>query len=596
MSARRLVLAGLLLALACGGPSAVAAADGAEARIRVEGVEGAMLANVEAHVRLLAASESQLADAARRRRLVRAAPGQAAKALAPFGYDRPAVRLVAAEDGRPEALVVDPGPPTRITVLDVRFTGGELPPEKEERLRALLGLKEGRRFDHRAYEDGKLAVLSALHDRGWPRASLVENRVRVDREAGTAEVSLRWHVGPTHAFGEVRFQGAQFPDSFLRRYVRIRPGDPYSRQAILRLARRLRDSPYFRTAEVTPRLDQATADHRVPLQVRVVPMPPRQVELGLSAGSDSGVSLEGLFERRWLNARGHSFRAQLSPGTERSRGDVTYTIPGRRRLDRLVSFGVDALDETTKTNDKRNAGFSIVHQRLWRKWRRTGSLRFLTEDFTAGGEEGESDLLLLQGSLRCSRPKRQAIPRSGWSFTGAFKLASEAVASDTSLLQIDLRGRRIRGLGDKARLIARARLAWTEVDDFDRLPASLRYYAGGDQSLRGFAFESLGPRNPAGEVIGGRHLAVAGLEIERGVAKVFRRTLPAPDLLRLAAFVDAGNAYDELAGELADELEVGAGLGVRLATPIGMVRLDVAYPLTADDPGARLHFTVGPDL
>ncbi len=93
-------------------------------------------------------------------------------------------------------------------------------------------------------------------------------------------------------------------------------------------------------------------------------------------------------------------------------------------------------------------------------------------------------------------------------------------------------------------------------------------------------------------MIGGRHLAVAALEVERGLGKVFRRTLPAPNLLRLAAFVDAGNAYDDLA----DEVEVGAGLGVRLATPIGMVRLDVAYPLTADDPRPRLHVTVGPDL
>ncbi|MCP3960594.1 MAG: outer membrane protein assembly factor [bacterium] len=615
MSVRRLALAGLVLALACGGPSAAAGAEGAEDRIRVEGVEGALLANVQAHVRLLAASHSASSarlrrdaladgvalarlrrDPARLRRLVRAAPGQVAAALAPFGYDRPTVQVVAGEDGRPEALVIDAGPPTRITELEVRFTGGELSPEKEQRLLALLGLKVGRRFDHTAYEEGKLAVLSALHDRGWPLASLVEHRVLVDRQLGTAEVSLRWDVGPTHVFGEVRFQGAQFPDAFMQRYVRIRPGDPYSRQAILRLTRRLTDSPYFRSAEVTPRLDQASIDHRVPLLARVVPMPPRQLEFGASGGSDSGFSLEGLYERRWLNPRGHSFRAQLSPGTERSRTEVTYSIPDRRRLDRLVSFGLDALDETTKTNDKRNAAFSIVHQRLWRKWRHTGSLRFLAEDFVVGGEAGESELLLLQGSLRRSRPKREAIPRSGWSLTGGFKLASDSLASDTSVLQLDLRGRRLLGLGEKTRLIGRVRLGWTEVDDFDHLPASLRYYAGGDRSLRGFAFESLGPRNQAGEVIGGRHLAVAGLEIERGLSKVFRRTLPAPDLLRLAAFVDAGNAYDDFGSDFGDEIEVGAGLGVRLATPIGMVRLDLAYPLTADDAKPRLHFTVGPDL
>ncbi len=582
------------MVLLCGGPLAAApgTAAGADGGIQVEGVEGGMLANVRAHVGLLSAGEDRLTDAARRRRLVRAAPAQVAAALAPFGYYQPVLRIVDGEDGRPESLVIDPGPPTLITALEVRFAGGDLPPEKEERLRALLGLKVGRRFDHTAYEDGKLAVQSALHDRGWPRASLVEHRVLVDRELGTAEITLRWDVGPLHSFGEVRFRGAQFPDAFMRRYVRIRPGDPYRKNALVRLTRRLKDSPYFRTAEVTPRLDEATADHQVPLRVRVVPMTPRVIEFGASGGSDSGFSLEGLYERRWLNPRGHSFRTQLSPGTERSRAEVSYSIPDRRRLDRLVSFGIDALDETTRTNDKRNVAISIVHQRLWRKWRRTGSLRFLAEEFSAGGEPGESELLLLQGSFSRSRPRRQAIPRSGWSFTGGFKLASDALASDTSLLQIDLRGRRILGLGEQTRLIGRVRLGWTEVDDFDRLPASLRYYAGGDRSLRGFAYESLGPRDAAGRVIGGRNLAVAGLEIERALSRVLRRRLPRPDLLRLAAFVDAGNAYNDFA----EKVEIGCGLGVRLATPIGMVRLDVGYPLTAEDPQPRLHFTVGADL
>jgi translocation and assembly module TamA len=121
---------------------------------------------------------------------------------------------------------------------------------------------------------------------------------------------------------------------------------------------------------------------------------------------------------------------------------------------------------------------------------------------------------------------------------------------------------------------------WT--DDFDSMPPNLRFFAGGDRSLRGFGFQELGPLNSIGEVNGGRYLAVGSLEYERHLFGDFG----------LAGFVDAGNAFD--AGDF--EVAAGVGLGLRWRSPVGLVRVDLAAPVAGDGDGLRLHLVIGPEI
>ena len=164
----------------------------------------------------------------------------------------------------------------------------------------------------------------------------------------------------------------------------------------------------------------------------------------------------------------------------------------------------------------------------------------------------------------------------------ALQGASRELISDADFAQLQTGIKFIQPLGSTNRLIARGRVGATVTDDFDELPASVRFFAGGSQSVRGYAFESLGPRNADGEVEGGKHLMVGAIELEHNLAAKWS----------VALFYDAGNAINSI-----DEtLEHGAGFGFRWKSPVGPVRVDLASAISRDGAPWRLHINIGPDL
>ncbi len=162
------------------------------------------------------------------------------------------------------------------------------------------------------------------------------------------------------------------------------------------------------------------------------------------------------------------------------------------------------------------------------------------------------------------------------------KGAQEGALSDVSFLQSQVDAKLIMPLGEDLRLISRGTLGGIYTEDFERLPPSIRYFAGGDQSVRGYGYNRPGPRDASGEVIGGRYLVVGSLELERHIRGNWRAAL----------FFDTGNALDSWD----ESLKQGAGIGLRWETPIGLVRVDLATALSEDGNPWRLHLTLGPDL
>jgi translocation and assembly module TamA len=138
--------------------------------------------------------------------------------------------------------------------------------------------------------------------------------------------------------------------------------------------------------------------------------------------------------------------------------------------------------------------------------------------------------------------------------------------------------------GRQQRLITRLSLGAMVVDDFNQLPPELRFFAGGDRSIRGFDYQQLGTTNAAGLVIGGEYLAVGSIEFERYFLPKWGA----------AVFVDGGDAFRT--GEF--DMNIGAGIGVRWRSPVGVVRVDVAKPVSDSVGGdsIRFHVTIGPDL
>ena len=216
------------------------------------------------------------------------------------------------------------------------------------------------------------------------------------------------------------------------------------------------------------------------------------------------------------------------------------------------------------------------------KWKRTLSLNYLQDTTKAEGSPiARSGLALAGIKYSHVEANNRLFPDNGWRLRFEAEGAVDQLLSDTSLLQLKAHGKYISKLGD-GRFIARADFGTTFGDSLDNLPKDLRFFAGGNNSIRGFSYESLGEVNVENKVIGGKELIEASLEYE----------YPIVEKWSLAGFVDAGNAFDDFDRS---NVKVGVGMGVRWRSPIGPIRLDIAQP--ADDlSDTHFHLSIGPDL
>ncbi len=172
-------------------------------------------------------------------------------------------------------------------------------------------------------------------------------------------------------------------------------------------------------------------------------------------------------------------------------------------------------------------------------------------------------------------------PRRGYSWSADVR-GAPGLISATRFARIDAAVRGVFPLGSKGRIIGHGQLGALAVEEFSNLPSSERFFTGGDRSVRGYDYQELAPVDSSGEVVGGRYLAAAGIELDY----LFVGNYGA------AVFIDAGNADDAFP----PRMKVGAGIGFRWRSPVGMLRVDVAHPFDDPDNNYRLHISIGPDL
>ncbi len=262
---------------------------------------------------------------------------------------------------------------------------------------------------------------------------------------------------------------------------------------------------------------------------------------------------------------------------------MQYQIPKPGRPSRTLNFGVGYRDEETDTSTSRmaRAAATEVTDR-WKGFTRTLGLQYLNGDFQIAEQQHTTSLLYAEGLLTRKKTNDLYFPLSGYSLLYGVRLAAESLLSDTSLAQLRAEAKWLNQVGEDGRVILRAALGGMVVDDFNALPPELRFFAGGDRSIRGFDYQQIGDINAAGDVIGGEYEIVASAEYEH----YFLENWGA------AVFVDAGDAFTHQF-----DTNVGAGVGLRWKSPVGLVRLEVARPVVSDfDHSWRVHLVIGPDL
>ena len=554
----------------------------------IQGLDDTLQSNVQAYLKInrLLADNQPLPGEARLRWLHQAAEEDIRRALEPFGYYKPEImtQLMRTATGWRAVYTIKAGPPLLIKTLDTQILGaGRTDAVFQNVLKSTADLAPGKRLNHEAYEALKLRLQNLATERGYFDAQFTRSEIRVDLDAYQAHIIVDYDTAQRYRFGDVTFKQTVLAAEFLQRYVDFQPGDPYDASLLLRLQSDLIDSDYFSEVAVTAPLEN-TRDHTVPIDVELTPRKQRKYTLGLGYGTDTGVRGRAGVEQRRVNRHGHRYEIQLLASQIKYSLAAEYVIPGADP--RSDSWNIRSLlsaeDSDIKTSQ--TATFGISQQKQEGLWLKIASLDYQWERFDFGAERQTTQLLI--GGLNWTRvdadPDRLNVS-DGNRISFELRGGADFLLSDLSFLQATIDGKWIKSFTSDDRLIVRGRAGTTLIDDddFDRLPATLRFFTGGDRSVRGYSLDAIGPVNDDDDVIGGKHLINASIEYER---RIF-------DRWSVAAFIDAGDAFNDT-----PDLNLGVGIGVRWKSPIGPVRIDLGSGL--DDRGdvLRLHFSIGPDL
>jgi translocation and assembly module TamA len=518
------------------------------------------------------------------RRLFANAETEIKAALEPYGYYNATVasRLTTTDKGLNAIFHVIPGEPVIVKEEKVRVAGeaADMPPVR--RALSRFSPAVGERLDHGQYEQSKSAVETALLNAGYLRMKATKHTVQVFRKANAANIDLEWQSGARHRFGPVHFSEAQFPPEFLERFIPWEPHEYYSPDELLAFQQRLVDADYFSTVSVQPDLSH-TDSLDVPINVELAPAKRSVYTAGVYVSTDTGPGVRVGTQRRWVNRKGHKFQADIDYAQRLQAFTMGYRIPLPGPHDKSLNFGVTHRDENTITTQSKTDRFAANETRKWHGFTRTMGLEYLAGTFEVADETSYSKLFYAEATLMRKQANDFFFPRRGYSVTFGLRFAPEKFLSDTNFTQVTADAKLIRPLGPRQRLIMRTSLGVMTVGDFNQLPPELRFFAGGDRSIRGFDYQQLGSTNAAGKVIGGTYLTVASIEAERYFLPKWGA----------AIFVDGGDAFRT--GEF--DLNVGAGIGVRWRSPVGVVRVDFGKPVYSKlGHTIRFHVSIGPDL
>jgi translocation and assembly module TamA len=591
---RHRALAGLLgpLLLACvpgWSGMAYAAAPRERVEIKVDGVASDIAANVRSYLTLSRyATREDLTDL-QVRRLADRAVDEAADALRPYGYYAPAIRSRTSRDD-PKWIVrlkIVPGEPVRMRAVDVEIVGDGATDKSLAGVVADTTLKPGTRLDHAGYEALKTALMRTARDRGYLDATLTRRELIVNPTDLTADAGITLETGGRYEFGALELHQDVIDDDLLRAYVRFASGQPYSPQQLTGTQYALEDSNYFSSVVVSPG-ERDRENLTVPVKIHVEPIKRNRYGINAGYGTDTGVRGQFTWDNRLVNTKGHRSRVELTASAIRYEALARYVIPvGDPSLEKL-EFSLAYVDEDIGDLRSQRTELTGGLTQVFGKWQQVMFLQLNDERTIYPDGRADNALLLIPGISYASLPPNFL---TGWVRDAAYYVefsgSPATLGSDASYLRFYGRAERVWPIRGPWHVRGRAEFGTSWVDDFSELPASQRFFAGGDRSVRGFGLNELSPPLPPSDVNagsstgqggGGEHKVVASVEFERDFPRNFRG----------AVFFDAGNAFNDWS----TPLEYSAGIGVRWKLPMLMIGLDVAQALSQSGLTPRVHLNI----
>ncbi|MEA9444219.1 autotransporter assembly complex family protein [Candidatus Fukatsuia symbiotica] len=551
--------------------------------LQINGLSGELEKNVQASLSTITADEISFDGRFQAR--VQAAIRQGLRAL---GYYDPTINFDLQQEPKRSTLVVNvvAGTPVRLAGVDIRLRGMAKDDPAYQALVSKDTPKIESILNHGEFDDFTRSLSALALRKGYFDADMIKKQLGVAQQRHQAFWDIDFDSGQRYRFGHLLFQGAQIREDYLQNLVPFHEGDYYSSDDLAELNRRLAATNWFNSAVVSPNFTDANTSKILPLEAIVTPKTKNTVELGGGYATDIGPRVKASWRKPWLNSRGHSLTTSANISVPGQSLDFSYRIPLLKNpLEHyyLLQSGFKRINQ----NDTKSDISTLNVARFWNLssgWQRAVNLRWSLEHYTQG-QITHTPMLLYPGvSINRIRQRGGAMPTWGDSQRYSLDVSNRSWGSDLNFGVIQAQHVWIRTLGEKNRFVLRGNLGWIETNNFDLMPSSLRFFAGGDRSIRGYKYNGISPRDSKGKLTGAAKLATTSVEYQYNVT----------DRWWGAVFVDAGEAVNDIHRS---DFKTGAGVGVRWASPIGPVRFDIALPI-GDKETQRMQFyiSLGPEL
>ena len=543
----------------------------------VRGVTPDLQKNIDARLTVDSQALGQTLNASQVRELYHEGVQSIQAAIQPFGYFKAIVTPVALrhKDGVWVGFFnVDLGAPLEVTDIAVNVIG---PGELDAKVQAAINdfpLKKYDRLQTAVYEVGKADLLERVQERGFIKALYSQSDIKIDMKSYQATITLTIETGERYYFGDINYKQTAYSPVFLNRIKFFNQGEAFSNARLQAFQQEMEGSGYFKQVDVVPDLDHI-AHHSVPLNVNLFPPKSQLYSAGIGYGTFTGPRLIGKAQFPRVTDTGQYFNSELKLSSVLSGLAAKYFIPGRNPLRDKYVLGVGFQQFSPKNGKSDSGNLSASYLTKWGKhWRASATLNFLVEHYEVLNQPSLRRHFLYP-SLNIIDLKTDNVvnPTSGKTINLTLQGAADQMFSSTGFIQSEIQGKYLFSPTANSRVVFRGDVGYTVVEKLKNLPLTLRFFAGGINSIRGYPDSSIGPS---------RYLYEGSAEYRHRVW----------DQLYGAVFYDVGTATDSFG----TPLNVGTGVGAVYESVVGPIKLYVAKAISKHNKPYSIEFAVGAEF
>ena len=547
----------------------------------LSGIEGQLLDNVSFYL-------AKVKNESATKQLKRHSIDQIKTSLKALGYYEPKITLSFEQDGdvQDELVImkvdIDPGTEVRIAKLNYHLQGEGKDDNALTQVIKKLPLVQGNVINHAIYEKSKSMIESQLLELGYFDAQWQANELGISLKDHSAIVTFKINTGPRYTYGPIVISSDTPAVKYIRSLASFKTGEAYQAHIISQYNLDIASTPYFKSVRV-----YADIEHRenkqIPIKVDVLHKPANSYEIGGGFSTDLGAKARIKWSKPWVGTDGHYFETDAVVTDYEKEFEFAYTVPVNDPVDDVWRYAFGYKSENNSDTQKYVRTLTTQLQRQWlteSNWIRTAFIKHEREDFEIANAPDTTEMLLPGISFAKKKTKGGTTPFWGNQWLFSAEVGLEDALSSTDLLKLQFQTALLRTYRNNHLFYVKSKLGAILVDDITTVPASMRFFAGGDQSIRGFKYESISPEKND-ELVGGKYLVTGTLEYNYQFAPSWRAAL----------FVDGGTSTNDFS----EDIDVGTGIGIRWLTPIGPIRIDHAWAIT-DNNNTRFSVTIGPEI